>query len=859
MAVTKPQRRPSLIWSRLHFLVRFLGLTGALAFGVGLVVIEPSDLRDVWSAVEGILLHPDVGGYLLATGAAAALLAVLVELLVGARVLASRRSAFGLNAFIQVVLAFVVLVAVNVLSVGLHIDIPESVQPWVGGLEAVDVPAHFARIDRTRDKLFTLPEGLGDRLRKLDPKANTTIVVYQRHKTFGNLTDKPDRYDYAAERKVVEKVRDLVELLREVGPQLKVEVLDVEEEHFEDRLDRLTRDAPELRKAIEAAPENSIFIAARDPAHPKRTFVQQMSFNELYQLDRVRSKDDNDDRGNLVLLGQGEDGRGIGPFVRRILNVEQRPPRIGILVVHRLLTSEGQRGDLTLAGLRKVLQAHGFEVRDVVLRKGWERGPPQPAADTFEESKLERLEARLASLDAFIRRQRAQVDARARMLAQIEPKPGEDTDKKLKELFEEYGGELCLEEQLQGVSGQLVSNGKVTPEGRKLLLQSVRTELEEDRKLLQARQRNRERLEQERSGLDLDRLAESSRLTDVKAKLTYSVADCDLLLVPRLTRTNDGDLILPRLHRLAQEQAEVVRAFLKAGKPILACLGPINEPPGMRVPPQYGPPGPDDLEGLLAELGFHLGQQTVLFDADASTLPEQNPDELERGASPPVEVPPLDFTTPARAGYPRRWAGRSDADESPLRQGLRVTAHSVGSGFDLRLRFPRPVYYRPPGGKKPAYEPTFLLTAPGWNEKQPFLTREGPPKESASKLKVDRGTLDEPRQGPFSIAAAAEADIPASWGGTGKQKVRVAVIGQGDVFTGTTLSPARERLFLQTANWLLGRDDYLPRGDHEWSYPRLALTPEQWEHRRWLDATAWGLPVLFAYLGLVVLLYRRLR
>ena len=66
-------------------------------------------------------------------------------------------------------------------------------------------------------------------------------------------------------------------------------------------------------------------------------------------------------------------------------------------------------------------------------------------------------------------------------------------------------------------------------------------------------------------------------------------------------------------------------------------------------------------------------------------------------------------------------------------------------------------------------------------------------------------------------------------------------------------------MFLQTANWLLGRDDYLPRGDKVWSYPRLGLTDKDWEYHRWLDLTGWGLPVLFAYLGMMVLLYRRLR
>src|SRR5205823_3133815 len=101
-----------------------------------------------------------------------------------------------------------------------------------------------------------------------------------------------DRYDYAAERKVVEKVKDLVAQLREVGPQLRVEVLDVEEEGFDDKLKRLTKDAPELAQAIADAPENSIFIHA---GHN----VQRLSFNEFYQLDKVASKAANAGRGNL--------------------------------------------------------------------------------------------------------------------------------------------------------------------------------------------------------------------------------------------------------------------------------------------------------------------------------------------------------------------------------------------------------------------------------------------------------------------------------------------------------------------------------------------------------------------------------
>ena len=54
----------------------------------------------------------------------------------------------------------------------------------------------------------------------------------RRHKTSGQLNDKPDAYDYAAERKVVEKVQDVIDQFREFGPQFKVSVLDVEEEGY---------------------------------------------------------------------------------------------------------------------------------------------------------------------------------------------------------------------------------------------------------------------------------------------------------------------------------------------------------------------------------------------------------------------------------------------------------------------------------------------------------------------------------------------------------------------------------------------------------------------------------------------------
>lgn len=198
---------------------------------------------------------------------------------------------------------------------------------------------------------------------------------------------------------------------------------------------------------------------------------------------------------------------------------------------------------------------------------------------------------------------------------------------------------------------------------------------------------------------------------------------------------------------------------------------------------------------------------------------------------------------------------------NPLRESLRVTAHSVGPGFDLRLRFPRPIYFEPAKGQTPKFEPTFLLTANGWNEDKPFVVGGRRPHFEKSKPDdPDNGTIQAKKRGAFPVGIALETPLPASWTSSdgSAKSVRLAVIGQGEVFVGSELSPAKERLFLQTANWLLGRDDYLPRADHVWSYPRVPLPTGSVEYRLWLVG-AFGLPFLFAYLGVVMLLIRRLR
>jgi hypothetical protein len=803
MAVTPPAAhgiaRQRLWWVRLHFLLRLLGLTGLLAAAVGLLLAVHRGLLSSWPDAQAAGLEALHGeseqpaAYLVVYGGLAALLALLVEVVVFLRVAAGRRSVFGLNAAVQAALAVALLVGVN----------------WYSF-------EHSLRFDWTRGRLFTLPEGTRDELRKLQGK--TTIVVYQRHKTFGNLSAKPDRYDYAAERKVVEKVKDLVEQFRELGVQFDVQVLDVEEEGYEDHLARLTKDAPELRKAIDEAPENSIFFHSRrdrDEHGPARELVQRLSFNEFYRLDKTASQNANGGRGNLVLLAQGKgpSGRGVEPFADKVFNLDERRPRVGIAVIHEYLTTRGPE-EYGVPGLKKTLTTHGFEVRDVVLRQGWGSGVLTPAVSTYEESKLDRLEGRLRLLDRTLRNRRRVIDVMTR------------------------------------------------DEPDHPLLEPLRQAQENDTQ-------QRDKLRKERDALDLDSLQELKRMSDLKAKLEQVLAECDLLLVlrPTLIDIVQGRAIPPWLHKLDDAHFFAVRDFIKSGKPLLVCVGPDNERSDdpRRRPPEFA--GADRLVGLLEKLGIHLGKQTVLFDAENEAFAEVRREELTPGAG--VKVPPLVFDWRAGTGYPHPFAERYAAafagKPHPIRAGLRLAARSLGRDqtLELRLRHPRPIYYdlsvdRPP----PRWDPTILMTSPeSWNEDKPFPSEDGsytPTFKGSGSDDPNRGTLDVRRRGPFPVGVALETAPPADWYGSAEAKpdaVRVAVIGQGSFLIGANLDPARERLMLDTCNWLLGRDAALPQAGPAWSFPRVEVADQE----LWLWAMRLGLPVLFAFLGTVVLLARRLR
>src|SRR4051794_22656230 len=99
-------------WSRLHFIVRFAGLTGLLAILAGAALLFRYDLLNEtllkdwpWMLTilkgEGTSRLVQVALTCMAAGAGLAALALLLELLTVTSALLGRRGAFGFNATLQ--------------------------------------------------------------------------------------------------------------------------------------------------------------------------------------------------------------------------------------------------------------------------------------------------------------------------------------------------------------------------------------------------------------------------------------------------------------------------------------------------------------------------------------------------------------------------------------------------------------------------------------------------------------------------------------------------------------------------------------------------------------------------------------
>jgi hypothetical protein len=401
----------------------------------------------------------------------------------------------------------------------------------------------------------------------------------------------------------------------------------------------------------------------------------------------------------------------------------------------------------------------------------------------------------------------------------------------------------------------------ITEEMRKAELGSIRTTLAFERLQLNQYRQARDEVAKEKATLNVDHAAEQRRVTDLKAKLERALADCDLLLIPRMTlrNINTEERIPNRVYRLEDAQVEALKEFLKAGKPLLACFGPTNEPADrMRGDPT--PPGPDRLEELLVELGVKFGKQTVLFGTDSKSFAERRSGLQIAGTN--IKPPPVSFDWEPGTGRPKDLTPPTDAAPHQIRESMRITARGTTQKLDLNIRHPRPIYFEPGGDQKLTYQPEFLMSdRDSWNEENPFPSRERTPRFDVPKKEDPaKGTLDERRRGPFPLGVAADVKLPASWYADSKTNAattRLAVIGHGGFFVGPELKPVEEQMLLHTCNWLLGRDDRLPQQGHVWKYPRVDLTER--EQTLWWLGTQFGLPALFVYLGMVVWLVRRLR
>jgi hypothetical protein len=780
MAMTNLFRSPD--WLRRHFLIRVAGLSGALVGGLGLVLWS---VGLTWLGVIVALL-----GFVAAGGA------LVVEIGNAAELVSARRGTAGSLSAAQVLLAAVLLVEVNAFSF-----------------------FHYHRFDWTRDREFTIEENVRKQLGRL--RGETIIVLHLKH-NFGRLSNQRDEYDHAAERVVIDKIEDVAEQFREFGPQFRVVVLDVKDKNYRHKLKDLAEQSPALADALRASTEDSIVIAANDK-------VQRLGFQELFQLNKKASQEANGGRGNLVLNYQGEE-----PFARKLLNLDERKPRVALGVILDVFSSEGRWEEYTMSGLRKALVANGFEVRDVILKQF----PAfTPTVLTFDENRYEELEKKIAAADRTLKVLRAALKDLAYQLRRFQ-----SPAVSLKDLNKEFGRELREEHGVETIN---------EPIRQRYVAVFLKPNIEVLKVRVEQAEKEEQQYRKQQRGLNVTGLAEQRRLTDLKAKLELKLADCDLLILPRMTLlnvANRANAYIPNeLYQLDPGQVEAIQDFLKKGKPVLALFGPTSDPSGMPADVMHR--RNDGLEMMLARLGIRLGHETVLFRSELESFGEQRGEVfIFHGTE--GEVPPASFSwNPGARARQRELSGGSRYRPHPIAESMRLTVAGLDEKAtqELRIKHPRPVEPGLLRGTSRGADSTFLMTdASGWKEARPFPQ----PQRGYTPKPPPRAT----RQ--VSIGVAVEAWLPADWRPEQK-RVRVAAIGNGGVFSGSTLSPVREKLLLDTCNWLLGRDDLLSRDNIRWQFPRVELSGPAEE--LWLWWARLLLPLLFGYVGIVVLMKRRLR
>lgn len=906
------------IAGRFRFLVRILGLTALPMIFVGgiccyaglrdylgtrpLESLNRSDIHALFNSES--LTVPQVGMWLIFIGLGMIFLWVITELILGLLVAATRRSAVRGNAGLQIILALAIVVGINFFAF-----------------------SYSRKFDLTRDGKFSLPKNTVEELRQLQSK--TTIVVLPQGKLFGELSQKrklfgktsslPDPQELAAEQKITEKVLDLVDQFRVLGPQFEVITLSPRED-FDEQYAAATRTRPGLAEALASAPDNSILFYADDrvksipkaeaekllasgrkisitpdASNPEQVLafegsVARVSFTEFLLLDKQASENgplwnDGKPNRNLVLIAQDIEG-----YARRAISVQERKPKVAFLVVHEWLSTsvaDGFQENFTAAGLRKSLENYGFEVTDVILKR-WGNGPPSPTVYGLEESRLERLEEEASILDRDI----------AELVFQME---------RISQLKEQFRT-LSLDQLNQLYRAKV--GRYIDEEFRNLQIKSFENQLaqtqERKKELLNEKQDLEKKIE---AILKDDRALSNRKITDLKAKFRQILDECDLIIVPRLTlinTTEEDGMIPPRVHRLSAEQISVLKEVLKQGKPMLACVGPTIETGPSPIEE------PDLFEAILTDRGIELGRQSIMYDVEKKAFAARSAGDLIGGGG--GEIPPIEFPAPVGKKPSAIWTA------------LHLTEKAIGQKLEIRLRHPRPIYLAQGYEDKFDYAPEFAYTNKAcWNEELPFIVvrsvggqrRIVVPKFEPTQLGDPKyGTRDAERNGPFPIGVAIDSPIPFSWldeqfenraavaalaqqfdpvgilsigetinsyftvnsetkkwePRTDRKKSRLIVIGSGNVFNGRELKPSNEQLLLHCCNWLIGRDSRLPSNHTEndvnsdsekpnknsiWKYPRVKISQEKIGF--WELAPWVGPPVIFLYLGAVVWLIRRLR
>ena len=141
-------------------------------------------------------------------------------------------------------------------------------------------------------------------------------------------------------------------------------------------------------------------------AYVDRGPVQLKGLADPVNVVRLRAEADDAGRpvprgtkGNLVLRPQG-----IEPFAQRILNVEEKTPRVAVGVIHPQLGLESDNPFFPLSGLKKALGTHGLKGEDIILKK-FVPPIPEPWASTYAEFRYEQLERGIARAEDLLKTQ----------------------------------------------------------------------------------------------------------------------------------------------------------------------------------------------------------------------------------------------------------------------------------------------------------------------------------------------------------------------------------------------------------------------------------------------------------------------